>query len=253
MPRYDCETDEDEGLALALTALMEVEGEDEIALAQLEALALVVEEGVAIRERREAREQEAQLRRERAEEQRREADRRARRVRHEQAAQARAEAEELALARREALRRRRIEAHRRLHKETGQQPAHAQRPVARPPIQRIEAKPVQRILPASHAPGRQPRVVERSEPMAKVMTPSPECRRGTVSASMPAPSVPKDDRVPMLTGADLGAWRERLGLTQSAAADRLGVRQGTISKAEGRAARTLGETLQGALAEALSK
>lgn len=54
-----------------------------------------------------------------------------------------------------------------------------------------------------------------------------------------------------LTGADLSAWRSRLGLTQQAAADRLGVRQGTVSKAESKGATVLGEALHDALADAL--
>jgi len=56
-----------------------------------------------------------------------------------------------------------------------------------------------------------------------------------------------------LTGADLRGWRSRLGLTQQAAADRLGVRQGTISKAEGRRDKALGPAVQAALAAALAE
>jgi DNA-binding transcriptional regulator YiaG len=52
---------------------------------------------------------------------------------------------------------------------------------------------------------------------------------------------------PPLTGADLSAWRKRLGLNQQAAALRLGVAQGTISKAERRGAKPLGPALQRAL------
>ena len=55
----------------------------------------------------------------------------------------------------------------------------------------------------------------------------------------------------LLTGADLAGWRKRPGLTQQAAADRLGVRQGTVSKAEGRARAALGPALRDALAGAL--
>ncbi len=54
-----------------------------------------------------------------------------------------------------------------------------------------------------------------------------------------------------LTGADLSRWRARLDLTQQVAADRLGVRQGTVSKAESRADAILGPTLREALAEQL--
>ena len=55
-----------------------------------------------------------------------------------------------------------------------------------------------------------------------------------------------------LTGADLARWRSSLGLTQQVAADRLGVRQGTISKAERRADAPLGPSLRQALADELA-
>ena len=61
---------------------------------------------------------------------------------------------------------------------------------------------------------------------------------------------PSADQRP-LTGAELARWRSRLDLTQQAAADRLGVRQGTVSKAESRADAPLGPSLRQALAEAL--
>lgn len=60
-----------------------------------------------------------------------------------------------------------------------------------------------------------------------------------------------EDRPP-LTGADLGAWRTRHGLTQQDAADRLGVRQGTVSNAESRRGDALGPALRDSLAEALA-
>jgi len=59
------------------------------------------------------------------------------------------------------------------------------------------------------------------------------------------------DEAASLTGADLSAWRTRLGLTQQAAADRLGVRQGTVSKAESRGRSLLGPALHEALTKAL--
>jgi len=55
-----------------------------------------------------------------------------------------------------------------------------------------------------------------------------------------------------LTGANLAAWRSRLGLTQRAATDRLSVRQGTISKGEARRVNALGLALQAALAAVLA-
>jgi hypothetical protein len=60
------------------------------------------------------------------------------------------------------------------------------------------------------------------------------------------------NEAPPLTGADLTAWRTRHGLTQQAAADRLGVRQGTVSKAEGRSGALLGPALRDALADVLA-
>ena len=72
-----------------------------------------------------------------------------------------------------------------------------------------------------------------------------------VEQSAPQP-VRSDTRTP-LTGADLASWRSRLGLTQQAAADRLGVRQGTISKSERKGRVKLGPTLLRALAAALAK
>lgn len=52
---------------------------------------------------------------------------------------------------------------------------------------------------------------------------------------------------PALTGADLAAYRRGAGLTQVAAAQRLGVTQGTISKAEGNPRTVLGPALHEAL------
>jgi hypothetical protein len=61
------------------------------------------------------------------------------------------------------------------------------------------------------------------------------------------------DAAPALTGADLAAWRARHGLTQQAAADRLGVRQGTVCKAESRGSGALGPALREALAGVLAE
>ena len=55
-----------------------------------------------------------------------------------------------------------------------------------------------------------------------------------------------------LIGADLADWRKRRGLTQQAAADLLGGRQGMVSKAEGRRGAALGEALNDALAGLLA-
>ena len=53
---------------------------------------------------------------------------------------------------------------------------------------------------------------------------------------------------PALTGADLAAWRKCHGLNQQTTAQRLGVAQGTISKAERKGTKLLGPALQRALA-----
>jgi len=69
-------------------------------------------------------------------------------------------------------------------------------------------------------------------------------------ASAPAPTRRPAHR-PSQTGADLKAWRQGEGLTQQEAAARLGVAQGTISKAESRGGRALGESMRRVLADAL--
>lgn len=55
-----------------------------------------------------------------------------------------------------------------------------------------------------------------------------------------------------LTGADLAAWRARHGINQQAAAKRLGVGQGTISKAERKADKPLGPSVSQALTAAMA-
>jgi DNA-binding transcriptional regulator YiaG len=78
-----------------------------------------------------------------------------------------------------------------------------------------------------------------------------EMKQAEPTREEPIQSVYPEDRPP-LKGADLAAWRTRHGLTQQAAADRLGVRQGTVSKAEGRSGAALGPALRDALARALA-
>jgi DNA-binding XRE family transcriptional regulator len=90
---------------------------------------------------------------------------------------------------------------------------------------------------------------------AKATTPGRAVESGPVAEPKPAPEpaaqpapAPADTRpAPALTGADLAAFRRRAGLTQVAAAQRLGVTQGTISKAEGNPRTVLGPALQEAL------
>jgi DNA-binding XRE family transcriptional regulator len=65
--------------------------------------------------------------------------------------------------------------------------------------------------------------------------------------SLPSPAQPAAVPRPVLTGADLADFRRRAALTQVAAAKRLGVTQGTISKAEGNPRAALGQALADAL------
>jgi hypothetical protein len=71
------------------------------------------------------------------------------------------------------------------------------------------------------------------------------------STQPPAPQPPAakvhEAILPALTGADLATWRKRLAITQRTAAERLGVQQGTVSKAEGCPRSPLGPTLYAAL------
>lgn len=89
---------------------------------------------------------------------------------------------------------------------------------------------------------------QRSRPAAPVAPPFRVAEDASTIRQMPAT---RDDQ-PLLTGVDLSSWRSRLGLTQQAAASRLGVGQGTISKAESRDGVPLGPTLLRALAFALA-
>jgi hypothetical protein len=77
-----------------------------------------------------------------------------------------------------------------------------------------------------------------------------EAQRAPVNVPTPVPATPDRADTPALTGADLAAFRRRERLTQVAAAHRLGVTQGTISKAEGNPRAVLGPTLSDALRRA---
>jgi len=228
---------EDEELiaARALVAFMEVEGDDELAQVHREALALVAQEAVALKERREARERQEERARRRVEARavREELARRKAEQRQREAAEERARLAREARARREALRRQRAEEARRLREER------KARPIARPA--RRSASPACVAVEEAHGDGHQ--ATDRAT--------------GRVPAAAEEPVVPAllkvvpSDDLPALTGADLAEWRAGLGLTQQAAADRLGVRQGTISKAEGRRDKVLGESVRRALTRAI--
>ncbi len=263
MNPHDDDWDDDDGIededAIALRAVeawLDAEGDDELAQASREALAAIAQEALAMkeaRERREAAARRAEARRERerrAERERAEARERAERWEAERRARdARLAAVERAHAR--AQGERRAEA---VPAPTGRQEAVRrawERPVlAARSARRVEAPPV--VIAEEEPDDRGVDDAEQADDAAEVGWEEFEA-----SPAEDAPEEPDrfliGDAAPALTGSDLAAWRARNGLTQQAAADRLGVRQGTVSKAESRGAGALGpalrEALEGVLAE----
>ena len=259
MNPHDDEWDEDddgiedeEAIALrAAEAWLNVEGDDELAQASREALAAVAQEALAMkeaRERREAAARRAEARRERerrAERERAEARERTERWEAERKAR---DARLAAVERAQGMRR--VDPS---PASTGRQEAvrwGCERPVV--PARRVEAAPV--VITED-----EPDDGERDEDLDDHEADNtPEVGWEEFEAS-PAEDAPEEpNRVPwrdadVLTGADLAAWRARHGLTQQAAADRLGVRQGTVSKAESRGAGALGPALRDALAGVLAE
>jgi hypothetical protein len=259
----DVEEDEDDGVedeiaAYAVSVWEEIDGDDELAEASREALVLIAQEALA--------KKEARLRREEAARQRR-------------LARDRAEADER-FARREAERRAQ-EAHRRAVEEAhtrivpvdARQPGRAPTPpasavagrrvgsaqmvarVARPVVPvRAERRPLPMETPDEDddaefddlADDFREAATEAARVVLADVVPG-TVQHGSRSAEEPI-RFPSGHEAPPLTGADLTAWRTRHGLTQQAAADRLGVRQGTVSKAEGRSGALLGPALRDALA-----
>ncbi|MCK6536686.1 MAG: helix-turn-helix domain-containing protein [Polyangiaceae bacterium] len=258
MNPHDDKWDEDgiedeEAVALrAVEAWLDVEGDDELAQASREALAAIAQEALAMkeaRERRKAAARRAEARRERerrAERERAEARERAERWEAERKARdARLAAVESAHAR--AQGERRVEPS---PAPTGRQEA-VRRAWERPvlPVRRVEAPPV--MIDEEEPDDRDVDDAEQADGAAGVGWEEFEA-----SLAEDAPEEPDrfliGDAAPTLTGSDLAAWRARHGLTQQAAADRLGVRQGTVSKAEGRGAGALGPALREALAGVLA-
>ena len=255
-PQDDGEAAEEDLVALhALAALLDVEGDGELAWARREALAAVGDEALALKARRKKRE-------------RREAAERLARLRERREQKERAKQEDERAAREEAERvegARRARAARRAAEERARERAMAERrerarreeAARRDSLRRVEVRrpapsPTSRPAPPVERPPR-PVVVARLPvaaprvPLAMACAEKPAAPVALVKE--PQRGHPVDDTA--LTGADLAAWRTRLALTQQAAADRLGVRQGTISKAEGKPRAALGPALRDALAEAL--
>lgn len=259
MNPHDDEWDEDgiedeEAIALrAVEAWLDVEGDDELAQASREALAAIAQEALAMkeaRERREAAERRAEVRRERerrAEQERAGARERAERWEAERKARdARLAAVERAHAR--AQGERRVEG---VPALTGGQEA-VRRAMERPvvPVRRVEAPPM--VIAEEEPDDRDVDDAEQADDAAEVGWEEFEASPAEDAPEEPARFL-TGDAAPTLTGADLAAWRVRHGLTQQAAADRLGVRQGTVSKAESRGAGALGPALREALAGVLAE
>lgn len=263
MNPHDDECDEDgiedeEAIALrAVEAWLDVEGDKELAQASRVALTAIAQEALAMKEARESR--EAAVRRAEA---RRERERRVERERAE--ARERAERWEAERKVRDA----RLAAVQRAHAraqgdarrvEAAPAPTSRQGAVRRAwersvfgarPVRRVEAPPV--VIAEEEPDDRDVDDAEQSDAAAEVGWEEFD--------SSPAENAPEEpnrvlikDTALALTGDDLAAWRARHGLTQQAAADRLGVRQGTVSKAESRGAGALGPALREALAGVLAE
>jgi len=258
----DDEVAEEDVLALAaIAAMLEVDGDDELAWAHREALAAVGDEALALKARREAREERRaaerralkRARREEQERAEREEDARLEAARVEAARRATA-AQEAADARAQAQARAERQQRARRDQEARQEALRRQRTVeqrraAQAPSVRPVAPPPRPMPSQEHSEARAPVPSRVAEPRPNRAHP-PEAG---VERHEPLKEPDRflRDEPASLTGADLSAWRSRLGLTQQAAADRIGVRQGTVSKAESRGRSPLGPALHEALTEAL--
>jgi DNA-binding transcriptional regulator YiaG len=256
---------EDEIAARAVLAWDEVEGNHEIAQAAREALVLIAEAALEKKEDRRRREEDVRRRRlardradQGARQAREQAERRAAQARaEEQARAARWQAELTAQKARQAAVERahaQVQGERRVVAPAGprQRPATPTGAKRTPPAPR----PVRRPAPVP-APARvEPPVIaapadEHDEADATVLTVNGfEAKQADPTPEEPIRFLSLEQSA-VLTGADLSAWRARLGLTQQAAADRLGVRQGTVSKAESRGDDVLGPALRDVLRLAL--
>jgi len=274
----DGEGGEDEIALSAVQAWLDVEGDDDLAQAQREALTAIAEEALAMKERREERQrQEAYSRKLAQREQRREQERaelaRQRREAWEREQVRRQREEERRVAReQEEAQRQRREAERRAAQERADARARAEQLAAERRAQEARRAALERVPPTSDPPrwaladdeperlddGDEADAAEEAalsetdwEAFEVPVAPDGEVEGDGADEPEPLPLRPAATEPAVLTGADLADWRKRRVLTQQAAADLLGVRQGTVSKAEGRRGAVLGEALQDALAAAL--
>jgi DNA-binding transcriptional regulator YiaG len=260
----DDEVAEEDVIALnAMAAMLEVEGDDELAWAQREALAALTDEAMALKARREAREERRAAERRAMKRARREEQERAVReeearieaaradaARRARAAQEAADARAQAQARAERQERARREQEAR-HEALRRQRTVEQRRAVQAPSVRPVAPPLRPMRSEEHSEARAPvpsRVRAAESRPNRADPPEAGVERHEPSKE---PDRFLQDEPASLNGADLSAWRTRLGLTQQAAADRLGVRQGTVSKAESRGRSPLGPALHEALTKAL--
>ena len=219
--------DEDAVAARAVEAWWEITGDGELDQAAREALVAVAEEALARKEGRVARERKAARRREAAER-----DARLAAVRNQR-------------RRRAAERRMPMAPTQAVPARAGD--AHPDR--TRPRETDAEVSPLRAAtMAAIDDPGGRDEAEREDQVRWEAFDVDASRHQGPPRPTAPATA----PAARPLTGADLAAWRARLGLTQQAAADRLGVRQGTISKGEGRRETSLGPALQAALAAVLA-
>lgn len=264
--------DEDEIALSAVQAWLDIDGDDELAKAQREVLAAIAEESLAMKERREGRQRQEGRSRKLAERERRRGQERADVARQRREAWGQEQArrqreEEVRSARERAAERERREAERRAAQKRAEARARVERQAAERRAQEGRRAAPQRV-PAAPEPPRwalEDEEMERLDNEADAAEEAPATATGWEAFEVPGasdgedgdepepiPSRPAATEPAVLTGADLADWRKRRGLTQQAAADLLGVRQGTVSKAESRRGAALGETLNYALAGLLT-
>jgi len=273
----DDEGGEDEIALSAVRAWLDIEGDpsglSELAQAQREALVAIAEEALVMKAQREDRQRrEAFSRKVAQREQQREQERAELARQHREAwekEQARRQREEeYRVAREQEVERQRREDERRAAQERVEARARAERRAVERRAQEDRRVALERVAAAPEPPRQAlgDDEIERLDDEADAAEEAPATEIGWEEFEVPAaldeqddgayepkpiPSRPATTRPVALKGADLADWRKRRGLTQQAAADLLGVRQGTVSKAEGRRGAVLGEALQDALAAAL--
>lgn len=234
--------DEDTIAARAVEAWWAVEGTDELAQAAREALVAIAQEALARKEARLARERRAA--RQRKAEQQAARERAARRAREEREAAEREAREARLMAVERNHRRGRVSRRPRglsvvVGAPAAREEVSALRAAVEEPMEAVEVEDATEEEVGWEA-FEVVALDDEEDEDAEVEDAPRHHEQGKVLSDQP------------LTGRDLAAWRASLGLTQQQAADRLGVRQGTVSKAEGRGEKVLGPAVGAALAGVLA-